>query len=420
MDATSSDTQTAAQTATQAGPMVAPILYAVGPGDAAAYFRNRRDGRLPAFHTALAFSYQFFEAFGRKGHPLYILSWCGRAERLAFGEHVIENLPRHPAYFRGGLWHHLEQVVYGLRVVVRARRFGARTVIVDSGTTHWIVLALLSLFRVPVVAVLFNALWAAGYRPTTGLHRLIEWTDGWFFRHCVAAVLPMSPEIERQIVAVSGGRPHGPQFLFAPLYRREFFERIPGPPPWDQRPFRVLYLGRVERYKGVFDVLTMAETLDRETPDGYRWRIVGEGSDFDALASEVARRNLSHLVSVEHNMASEEIALATLGWSHANIVPTRHEFKEGLAMTAVEAILTNRPVVLTEVVPAWEVLPGACLKAPTDDVPALTDAMRRLATDRELYQRLSQACRPLQATYYDPEAGLAGALGRALRAIGRG
>ena len=41
MNSTSSDAQTAAQTATQAGPMVAPILYAVGPG-----------GRRPAFATA--------------------------------------------------------------------------------------------------------------------------------------------------------------------------------------------------------------------------------------------------------------------------------------------------------------------------------------------------------------------------------
>ena len=394
------------------------ILYAVGPGDAAGYFRNRRDGVAPPFHTALAFSYQFFETFEKQGHQLCIVSWNSRAETVVLGPHIIENLPRHPFYFRGGLRHHLGTVLYGFSILRRALRFRAQTVIIDSGTTHWVVLALFALFRIPVIAVMFNALWAAEYRPTHGVKRLINITDGWFFRWFAAATLPMSPEIERQIIAVAG-RPQGPQFLFAPLYRKEFFAKIPPPPPHGQRPFNVLYLGRVEFYKGVFDMLTMAETLDRETPGGYSWKIVGEGSDFAHLEAEVKRRNLGHLVSVEHNMPNEAVAIATLGWAHANIVPTRHEFKEGLAMTAVEAVLVNRPVVLTAVVPAWEVLPGAVVKVATDDVEGLTNAIRQLANNENLYNRLRAACPALQPTYYDSGKGLAGSLLRAMNAIGK-
>jgi glycosyltransferase involved in cell wall biosynthesis len=394
------------------------IFYAVGPGDAAAYFRSRRDGVAPAFHTAIAFSDQFFQTFEKEGHQLYVISWCSRAETLTLGPHAIENLPRHPSYFRGGLQHHLGVVRYGFSILRRALRFRAQVVLIDSGTTHWIVLALFAIFRIPVIAVMFNALWAADYRPKRGVHRLISITDGWFFRYFAAATLPMSPEIERQIVAVAG-HPKGPQFQFAPLYRKEFFDRIPAPPPQPQQPFNVLYLGRVERYKGVFDMLTMAETLDKESPGGYSWKIVGAGGDFEDLKADVLRRNLSHLVSVEPNMVNEDVAVATLGWAHVNIVPTRHEFKEGLAMTAVEGVLAGRPVVLTAVVPAWEVLPGAIVKVDTDDVVGLTDAIRELAHNQGLYNQLSAATTALQPTYYDPDEGLAGSLLRAMKAIGR-
>jgi glycosyltransferase involved in cell wall biosynthesis len=401
-----------------ADPAPQRIFYAVGPGDAAGYFRNRRDGVAPAFHTPIAFSLQFFKAFEKQGHRLYLLSSHARAERVTLGPHTIENLPRPRIYFCGGIRHHLGLLVYGLRILSRALRFRAQVAIVDSGTTHWIVLALFALFRIPVIAVLHNALWAAGYRPTHGVRHLIHITDGWFFRRFAAASVAVSPEIRRQILAVAG-QPKGPQFVFVPLYRKDFFLRIPPPPPHSRRPFNVLYLGRVEYYKGIFDLMTMAETLDREAPGDYRWKIVGEGSDFAALEAEVLRRNLGHLVRVQHNMADEDAAVATLGWAHVNIVPTRHEFREGLAMTAVEGVLAGRPVVLTSVVPAGEVLPGATVEVPADDVEGLTGAIRQLANDEELYQRLRAGTTALQPTFYDPTRGLGACLLQAMKAIGR-
>lgn len=393
------------------------IFYAVGPGDAAGYFRNRRDGISPPFHTPIAFSLQFFERFAAEGHLLYLLSSHARAERLTLGQHTIENLPRPGLYFCKGIRHHLGLFAYGMRILGRALRFRAQLVFIDSGTTHWIVLALFSLFRIPVIAVLHNALWAAGHRPSRGLHKLIHRTDGWFFRFFAAATVAVSPEIRRQILAVAG-RPRGAQLVFTPLYRRDVFARV-APPPHNQRPFNILCLGRVEFYKGVFDLLALAEVLDRESPGGYNWRIVGEGSDFAALEAEVQRRNLGHLVQVEHNLRNQAAAVATFSWAHVNIVPTRHEFREGLAMTAVEGVLAGRPVVLTDVVPAWEVLPGAVLKVPADNLEELTGAVRRLATDAELYQRLRAATTALQPTFYDPRQGLGACLMQAMQSLGK-
>ena len=60
--------------------------------------------------------------------------------------------------------------------------------------------------------------------------------------------------------------------------------------------------------------------------------------------------------------------METLSWAHAMIVPTTSEFKEGFAMVAAESVLAGRPVVLSDVVPAWESLDCAAIKCDTNSV----------------------------------------------------
>ena len=47
-------------------------------------------------------------------------------------------------------------------------------------------------------------------------------------------------------------------------------------------------------------------------------------------------------------------------------------------MTAAEAVLAGRPVVLNTVVPALEVLGDAAIPVPPDQVGGFADALRRL------------------------------------------
>jgi glycosyltransferase involved in cell wall biosynthesis len=83
------------------------------------------------------------------------------------------------------------------------------------------------------------------------------------------------------------------------------------------------------------------------------------------LAHQIQERKLGHVVKAEGILSGEEKALETLGWAHAMVVPTTSQFVEGLAMTAAESVLAGRPVVVSSVVPAWEVLGRAAIKAET-------------------------------------------------------
>jgi glycosyltransferase involved in cell wall biosynthesis len=71
---------------------------------------------------------------------------------------------------------------------------------------------------------------------------------------------------------------------------------IDPPPSHDSRPFLILFVGRVETYKGVLDIVSMAERLEKDMPGQFRWKIVGCGAASEALASEVQHRKLAGAV----------------------------------------------------------------------------------------------------------------------------
>ena len=391
------------------------IVYAVGPGDVAGQYRDLLAGKEPPFQLGMSFTQQFIDACDAAGGRAHLISWNWRPDRVQYGKHLMENRPRR-WFLARGIKHQAGLVMYGLGILALAVRERATVAIVDSGTTHWFVLSLFALFRIPVIPVLYSAIWPRGFPPTKRTQRMILALDGWFFRHIAAATVCMSPELERQVVQVAR-KPKGQLFQFRPQYREEFLRRLPAPPPPPFRPFNVLFLGRVIEAKGVFDILAMAEQLQSEMPGGFVWRIFGFGEDFERLQAEIAARQLGHLVHAGRMLPSEQSAMETLSWAHAMIVPTTSEFREGLAMVAAESVLAGRPVVVSDVVPAWEVLDGAAIKCDTNSVESFVDALRRLSQGAEYYEAHRRATADVQAQFYDREQGVGNAIMRAIAAV---
>jgi glycosyltransferase involved in cell wall biosynthesis len=391
------------------------IFYAVGHGDVVGQYRNLLEGREPPFQLGMSFSMQFLDACDEAGAVAHLVSSHSRRDSLPVGRHRVENLPKSSLYERGGLLHHLGAALYGLNLVAQAVRERATLVIADSGTTNWVVLSLLSFFRIPVIAVLHNALWPMGFPPTRRRDRFLRQLDGWFFRHVAAATVCVSPECERQVRRVAG-TPKGPVLQCRPQYREDFLSRVP-PPERTARPFCVLFLGRIEAYKGVFFILSLAERLEREQPGRFAWRIAGAGSASDELARRVEERNLEGIVRLDGMLPNEESALETLGWAHAMIVPSTTQFVEGLAMTAIESILVGRPVVVSSVMPAMEVLGRAAIQAESGNLDSFAGIFRKLTQDAEYYEECRLAATAAQAQFYDRSQGLGAVLMRAAAAL---
>jgi glycosyltransferase involved in cell wall biosynthesis len=348
------------------------------------------------------------------------ISSHSRADRLEVGAHCVENRPRRQIGNGRGWRFYLGQIWYGLRVVGWAVKERADVVVADSGTTEWVVLGLLRVFRIPVIAVLHNTLWPMGHRPRRGLAWVLRRFDGFFFRHIAAATVGVSPECVRQVREVAGV-PRGEVLECRAQFRTGFLSRVAAVADAERVPFQVLFLGRLETIKGVWLMLDLARVLEAEHEGAFRWRMVGYGSEFEGLRAAIVKSGLGHVMRVEGSLPSEEAALETMGWAHAMIVPTMPDFCEGLAMTAAECVLAGRPVVVSSVVPAWEVLGGAAIKAEAGSVDSFVEAMKRLAFEPGCYEACQRATAAVQGQFYDRSQGLGSVLGRAVVAVvGRG
>ena len=49
----------------------------------------------------------------------------------------------------------------------------------------------------------------------------------------------------------------------------EYFQAIPPAPSHSKKPFRIMYIGRIIRLKGVFDILEMARKIEFRHPVGF-------------------------------------------------------------------------------------------------------------------------------------------------------
>jgi hypothetical protein len=83
-------------------------------------------------------------------------------------------------------------------------------------------------------------------------------------------------------------------------------------------------------------------------------------------------------------------------------------------MVAVEAVLCNRPVLASMVVPAAEIMPQAIVRCAVDDPESFVFAIRRARDDSKVYHNLLRACGLYREPFLDGRMGLEPVLGQAL------
>jgi glycogen synthase len=372
-----------------------------------------RAGTQDPTEVSITFSSQIADFCRSIGAEAYFISPHADARTVKFDEFVLEHRPKKGGQ---GLRYHLNEVVYALGLLRTARRFKADLALMDTGATPVFMLVLFKLFGIRVVSILHNALWPAHFPSQRRRDRVLRWLDRIFWRHGAMGAIAVSPECERQVRA-EAPRLTYPIIQIRAQFHRDYFAPIPSPPSHGQRPFRVMFIGRVTESKGVFDILEMAQSVEGTDPGLVRWTICGRGDGFEELKARREAMVLEDVVDLAGWVSLEQLR-AIYAQSHAAIVPTRSGFAEGLAMTAVEAVLAGRPVILNPVVPAIDVVGPAVLSGQTNDPESHAEQVRRLARDPALYRRLQRACAGCEAPFYDREQSLTAGLWKMLDACG--
>jgi glycosyltransferase involved in cell wall biosynthesis len=153
-------------------------------------------------------------------------------------------------------------------------------------------------------------------------------------------------------------------------------------------PVRFLYHGRVDRRKGVLDMLDALQIL-RERGVPFACTISGIGPDVEPARERVSGLALTPHVELSGYAAYADVP-ALYRRADAFVSPT---YAEGFSNTILEAMASGLPVVACRSVGVVDCLrdgENGLLTEP-GDVPALADALERVARDEVLRARLSGA-----------------------------
>lgn len=384
------------------------VLSAIGPGDVVSAHRDWLAGVRTVSETSITFSSQEFDFFTKHRIPHWTISTHPARTVVSDGANRIENRPRAIEATSGTVFH-LSLLLYAISLLGSAIRFRATHAIIDSGTTHWFALSLFRLFGIQVHPNFHNVYWPDGHEPKRRPQRAILRLDSLFLRAGVRSALGVSPECGRQVGVMSGGKTAF--FDYRAQFVRGDFGTLPRPVL--STPMRIMFAGRVELNKGVFDILIICEMLSKWQPGAFKFDICGSGNALDELRSEITRRQLGSDLVLHGKLIRPDL-LKVYGDSHLVIVPTRSSFCEGLPMVCAEAMIAGRPVITSRLSNALVALDGAVVEARADDPADYAHKIALLAQDPAHYARLVKQTAVVSQQFTDPSFGLTSALEKCL------
>jgi len=153
-------------------------------------------------------------------------------------------------------------------------------------------------------------------------------------------------------------------------------------------PGRILYLGRVKRYKGIDLILHALVRLRREIPEAHLV-VVGQGDDLPRLHRLTDRLGLGDAVTF-HGFVDTKTKVDLLRKATVMVTPSP---KEGWGVTTIEGNACGTPVVASDAPGLRDAVRDGetGFLFPYGDVEALADHARRLLLDGDLRRRFSEA-----------------------------
>lgn len=389
------------------------LAYVSGPVDAVAMYHDyRADTHRHNFGTS--YLKQLFALSDQHGFDLLVITTLADvAYDTTIDQVTLVNIPI-PTSQRG-LAFHRAMLAWTQHAIARIRAWDADAALLTAGQNYFFAFERLHRAGVMLLISLHCVLLPKfGRAPRSW--RALQWLNAHtVFRHAVA-IIGVSRDVIDQVENLSPATV-GHTAVFRPTYSDGAFAEI-HPPAWSaERTFRLLFVGRVEANKGVFDLVSAMRRVAERLPARVHVDVCGGGSAMGTLREEVAGTGLGDCITLHGECAADRIR-EFYGASHAVIVPTTSDFEEGYNKVCAEAVLAGRPVITSAVCPALRDISPAAIEVPPDDVAAYADAVIALATDADLYGRLVAATRPLQSQFYQSANSYGAVVESQLRSAG--
>jgi glycosyltransferase involved in cell wall biosynthesis len=162
------------------------------------------------------------------------------------------------------------------------------------------------------------------------------------------------------------------------------------PPPVDDSETRILFLGWIDRNKGIYELLAAAERL---LARGRKFKLIlaGSGAEMESFRQAVSASPASRCIETP-GWVDGAGKRRLLAWSHLLVLPS---YREGLPNVVLEAMASGRAVVATSVGAVPEVVQPCVtgLLCPPGDSESLADALDQLVTHPEQVRTMGVAAR---------------------------
>lgn len=383
------------------------LIYIEGPGNIVEALNRWYHNEDFISETSMTFSGQVFSFCKKNNLNTLAISSFSEDKQVVFDGFSAMSQPKR--MLNGSLGYYLTQVLHGLRIIGWCIQYKPKYLHITNGVTFWFMLAPIKLLGIKVIAQFHNTFWAKGFPPQGKLSRFLLGLDAWFFKHVATAAICCSPEIKRQLEEIANNK-NCPAYVFKAQFYRNHFEKTLPPPNHDAKPFTLVFAGRIETNKGVFDLLKMAKKLKGED---VVFHICGGGPMLDTLTQQRDAQALQENVII-HGRLNRPDLLNIYDKGHAVIVPTTSDFCEGLPLVAIEAVLLGRPIITSPLSNALDVLGNVIVEAEPNNVDSYVSAILNLKGNQALYQQKQQACDSLREQFLDGKEGLANMLEKTL------
>ncbi|HEX3083078.1 MAG TPA: glycosyltransferase family 4 protein [Pyrinomonadaceae bacterium] len=156
-------------------------------------------------------------------------------------------------------------------------------------------------------------------------------------------------------------------------------------PQTQSRPLRLLFVGWLDREKGVFELIEACRQLS--ATHHFELNLVGEGNASEAIRELVARHKLEDVVTFSGWLSVTEVETA-LAEADVFVLPS---WVEGLPNAMIEAMAARLPVIVSAVgnIPDVVVDGRDALLIPPQDIPSLRAALARVLEDEPLRRQLA-------------------------------
>ena len=364
------------------------IFFAHGPGDAAGTLQNWALNVEDDSIIAKTYSGQVFDIAKQLGSELLVITDNSKSHTLTADNISVESCPRGDMGSGWKYWLNMKK--HADSIARRANEFGADVAIVSL---HYGLLSLSAFkkYQIPVILDMHNTLWPMGVEPHF-LRKLLLKTMAFNGGSGLEAAIAVSPECGRQLNRLIAKKPifeHIPQY---PENLKNISSNKKPISPSEE--FRILFAGRIEKKKGIFDILEAAEILINEGYPQVKWIIAGSGSAEHQLKVEIERRNLSFHFELKGQLCRSDLTEELIK-ANATITPTRAGFAEGLAKAPLESLIAGIPALLSSVVPAAEVVKNAAIVFEPSSPAEIASSVRQLLEVPSYYDSLCKSSKNL-------------------------